>query len=465
VTTATANRPGVRYRATRNSDGTFNVHGVPIMGTLKAGERGNAKAVDRAWLEAALTAAQADAARGYLAPIKPTHADGVPYTCGFMLPTHVAEEAYDDGQMPTLYADFIAVDEATHARLQRGEWPSRSVEVVDWKSPRVNALALLAADAPHFRFPLMAGTLLDDAMPGRFCAAKLAAFGDETDPRETAAHEAAEASKLDAILRFLVQLGRKLGVGGEAEADAEKDAVAQPVNDRPADEEGSDAKDGDASAKEAEYQTEDPETEGGKPSAEAAAENDDDEPEDEEMPANNETENLAAKAGAKLAAMTAERDGLSAKLAAAEKTVGELTAKLSAAESKLTEIESAAKREKDISEAETKLKAKKIVLPTNFRDLAAKMHAGSPEAFAAFVSTFEVNPLSTDPDRHFGGGSPVADKAVSDAVAKFAAGKPLGTYEKATVAAEKWIEHRRSLPSSPVTIEDWLHTHAGAAAR
>ena len=454
-------RPGVRYRETRNSDGTANFHSVPLMGTLKAGARGNAKSVGREWMAAALEAAKADAARGYLAPLKPTHADGVPYVCGYVLPTHIADDQYDGEDMPTLFGDFIAVEPATAERLRRGEWPFRSVEIVDWSAPRVNAVALLAADAPHFRFPLFAGTLLDDAMPGRFCAAKLAAFGDETDPRESAAAEAAEASKLDAILRFLVALGRKLGMGGDAEGDPEKDAVAQPVNDRPADEPGSDGADASAEGEDAPPEkNEDPAAKG----ADASADEGDDE-EENDMPKDDKPENLAAKAGASLAAMTAERDGLATKLAAAEKSVGELTAKLSAAESKLTEIETAAKREKDITEAETKLKAKKIVLPTNFRDLAAKMHAGSPEAFASFVETFAVNPLSTDPDRHFGGGATAGDKSVTDAVAKFAAGKPVGTYERAQSAAEKWIEHRRVVPSSPVTLAEWLHTHAGAAGR
>ena len=409
-----AARPGVRYRATRNGDGTFNVHGVPIMGTLAAGERGNAKPVGREWLLAALAAAQADAARGYLAPIKPTHADGVPYTCGFLLPTHVADEQYDEGAMACLFADFVAVDETTHGKLQRGEWPSRSVEVVDWKTPRVNALALLAADAPHFRFPLMAGTMLDDAMPGRFCAAKLsaklAAFGED-DPRESAAHEAAEAGKLDAILRFLMQLGRKLGMGVDANADETTEAVAQPINDRPADEPGSDGADASAEGDDAPpaKTDEDPAAKG----ADASADEPDDDEQESDMKPEDKPENLAAKVSEKLSAMIAERDGAVAKLAAAEKSVGELTAKLSAAESKLSEIESAAKREKDISEAETRLKAKKIVLPTNFRDLAAKMHAGSPDAFAAFVETFAVNPLSADPDRHFGGGAAVGHARIS----------------------------------------------------
>lgn len=460
--TATQTRPGVRYRATRNSDGTFNVHGVPIMGTLRAGERGNAKAVDREWLLAALAAAQADAARGYLAPIKPTHADGVPYTCGFMLPTHVADEAYDDGAMPTLFADFIAVDETTHGRLQRGEWPSRSVEVVDWKTPRVNALALLAADAPHFRFPLMAGTMLDDAMPGRFCAAKLAAFGDDSDkgdaPAESPAHEKAEAGALERIESMLSRVVAGLASllkGDKAEkTDESLEAVAQPVEDVPPDagDESKSDVDADETAEVA-----------AKASADDGAT--DDSGGDDTMPNDEKKgDKMSADTSAKLAAMTASVADLTTKLAAVTTERDSLSAKLAAEEAKTKAAETAAACAKAIAEARAKLRAKRRILPADFDLRAAKFYAAG--TFDEFVATAETC-FASDPEEHFGGGAMIAatgDADIDAAVAKFASGKPAGTYELAAEAAEKFRAMKRSNPKSSVTIDEYLRVNARPAS-
>lgn len=442
-------RPGVRYRETRNSDGTANFHSVPLMGTLKPGSRGNTKGVGREWMQAALDAARADADRGYLAPLKPTHADGVPYVCGYVLPTHIADEQYDDGAMPTLFGDFIAVEPSTAEKLRRGEWPFRSVEIVDWSAPRVNAVALLAADAPHFRFPLFAGTLLDDAMPGRFCAAKLAAFGDDSDkgdaPAESPAHEKAEAGALERIESMLSRVVAGLASllkGDKAEqVDESLEAVAQPVEDVPPDA-GDESETKDAPAEAAAEKGEEPKPEG------------------DEMPTDEKKgDKMSADTSAKLAAMTASVADLTTKLAAVTTERDSLSAKLAAEEAKTKAAETAAACAKAIAEARAKLRAKRRILPADFDLRAAKFYAAG--TFDEFVATAETC-FASDPEEHFGGGAMIAatgDADIDAAVAKFASGKPAGTYELAAEAAEKFRAMKRNAPKSSVTIDEFLRVN------
>ena len=449
-------RPGVRYRETRNSDGTANFHSVPLMGTLKPGSRGNTKGVGREWMQAALDAARADADRGYLAPLKPTHADGVPYVCGYVLPTHIADEQYDDGAMPTLFGDFIAVEPSTAEKLRRGEWPFRSVEIVDWSAPRVNAVALLAADAPHFRFPLFAGTLLDDAMPGRFCAAKLAAFGDETKgdaPAESPAHEKAEAGALEEIKTMLSRVIAGMAAllkGDKAEkTDESLEAVAQPVEDVPPDagDESKSDVDADETAEVA-----------AKASADDGAT--DDSGGDDTMPNDEKKgDKMSADTSAKLAAMTASVADLTTKLAAVTTERDSLSAKLAAEEAKTKAAETAAACAKSIAEARAKLRAKRRILPADFDARAAKFYAAG--TFDEFVATAETC-FASDPEEHFGGGAMIAatgDADIDAAVAKFASGKPAGTYELAAEAAEKFRAMKRNAPKSSVTIDEFLRVN------
>jgi len=450
-------RPGVRYRETRNSDGTANFHSVPLMGTLKAGARGNAKSVGREWMAAALEAAKADAARGYLAPLKPTHADGVPYVCGYVLPTHIADDQYDGEEMPTLFGDFIAVEPATAERLRRGEWPFRSVEIVDWSAPRVNAVALLAADAPHFRFPLFAGTLLDDAMPGRFCAAKLAAFGDEgadkgsKPPAEDDPKQASALEEIKTMLSRLVQGMASLLKGDKAEkTDESLEAVAQPVEDVPPDAGDESDVESDETAEVAE-----------KASADGDDGATDDSGGDDKMPNDEKKKgaDMSATGGASLAAMTAERNTLAASLSAMTAERDGLAAKLSAEEAKTKAAETASACAKAIAEARAKLRAKRRILPADFDAKAAKFYAAG--TFEDFVATAETC-FASDPEEHFGGGAMIAgtgDAAIDAAVAKFASTGVPGAFEVATEAAEKFRAMKRANPKSTVTIDEYLRVH------
>lgn len=439
-------RPGVRYRETRNSDGTANFHSVPLMGTLKPGARGNAKSVGKEWMQAALEAARADAERGYLAPLKPTHADGVPYVCGYVLPTHIADEQYDDGAMPTLFGDFIAVEPSTAEKLRRGEWPFRSVEIVDWSAPRVNAVALLAADAPHFRFPLFAGTLLDDAMPGRFCAAKLAAFGEDKPEsgekvEEDAEHEKREETTMQSAIALLTMIARKLGL---PVGTPRPDAVAQPVTDKGPTGDGEEV-----AAAAVSDEAEDDGTEADTDEMEAAPKGDttdtdtDDDGDDDAPAAKKEKTNMAAtqtpttldaKTTARLAALEGENTALKAKVETLSADYAALKAKNDAAEAESLCVAA-------IASARTKLKAARVAEPPEFEATCRDLFKLSAASLDRFVT--QLSAVRRDPPASFGDAMAASSfalggtDALEDKIAKFAAGKPLGTLERMREAVRK----------------------------
>lgn len=464
--TATAHpptRPGVRYRATRNSDGTFNVHGVEVFGTLPAGERGNATEIGREWMLAAIEGAAVEEKRGFLAPLKPTHASGMARASGYIRPTHVARDTYEGAEIDVLYADFIAIPAGEFEAIKRGEWPYRSVEVRSWDVPRINAVALLAADPPFFRFPMIAGVLLDESQPGVFAAMKFAAFGDgeegggKSAPPESAEHEKREASTLEEIKTMLSRLVAGMASllkGDKAEkTDESLEAVAQPVEDVPPDAGDESDVDADETAEVA---------------AEASADDGstDDSGGDEKMPNDKKKEgaNMSADPAVTLAALTAKMDGLTASLAAMTAERDGLAAKLAAEEAKTKAAETAAACAKAIAEARAKLRAKRRILPADFDARAAKFYAAG--TFEEFVATAEAC-FASDPEEHFGGGAMVAatgDAEIDAAVAKFASGKPAGTFELATEAAEKFRAMKRNAPKSTVTIDEYLRVNVRPAS-
>lgn len=460
MTTATAARPGVRYRATRNSDGTFNVHGVPIFGTLPAGERGNPRDIGREWMLAAIDGAAEEERRGFLAPLKPTHASGMARASGYVRPTHVAREVYEDAEIDVLFADFIAIPPAEFDAIKRGEWPYRSVEVRSWDVPRINAVALLAADPPFFRFPMIAGVLLDDSTPGAFSAMKFAAFGDgegsgekpaAAPVAESAEHEKREAGTLEEIKTMLSRLVAGMASllkGKGAETDENLEAVAQPVEDVPPE-----------SGDESDVASDETAEVAAKASADEKDGATDDSGKDDAMPDDKKGAKMSADPAVTLAAISAKLEAQGAALAAMTAERDTLAAKLAAEEAKTKAAETAAACAKAVAEARKNLRAKRRILPADFDERAAKFFAAG--ALEDFVATAETC-FATDPDEHFGGGAMLAgtgDAEIDAAVAKFASGKPAGTFEAATDAANAYRAMKKNAPRSTVTIDEYLRVN------
>lgn len=143
------------YRAEQAPDGTFTVFDVPVFGEIeKYAHCGNPE-IDGEWLSGALARFAAREAEGYLPPLHIKHhgyGDATQPAGHFRL-TRVGSLSYEGQQIQVLFADFTAVPEHVFARMQAGELPYRSVEVLDWDETEIHSVALLDDEVPFFRFP------------------------------------------------------------------------------------------------------------------------------------------------------------------------------------------------------------------------------------------------------------------------------------------------------------------------
>ena len=256
---------GVRYSARRNTDGTWNVYDVPIMGPVPEGVRKAPEDIGADWMHAAVKTAKLRESEGYYAPLHLEHHDeGVkPLPSGFIRLMRVGETTYEGQTVPCIFGDFVRVPARFMDRIAAGELPFRSVEIFDWKKPEINSLALLDSDVPFFRFPAMVGvrvegqagdalapfTPLDSGTPTPMAAfrasEKGAAILFEFDPKkkdeEAPADEGKPAAEPNTGTPF----------EGAKEGDETGDKTAAPGADGEPGVEGEDAADGDAPTDEA----------------------------------------------------------------------------------------------------------------------------------------------------------------------------------------------------------------------
>lgn len=152
---------GGNYRASQEPDGTWTIHDVPIFGenleeyVLKNGSK-HRLAYDRAWLESAVTRAQARAADGYLAPLHVNHhGEGKPTPrAGFILPSAVRDITLAGKKVAAIFADLKKIPAAIYEQIKSLELPYRSAETPIRGEPEVLSLALLP-DPPRFKFPML----------------------------------------------------------------------------------------------------------------------------------------------------------------------------------------------------------------------------------------------------------------------------------------------------------------------
>lgn len=150
--------PGGSYTADQNQDGTWNIRGVSIMGTIAKGVRRNKKPVGAAWMRQAVLMAQARKKERYLAPLHVYHHedDGQrAIRAGYFMLTHVGMARYEGKETPLVFADFLRIPEDIFRQIEAGNLPYRSVEVHDWTKPEINSLALLPDEVPFFRLEML----------------------------------------------------------------------------------------------------------------------------------------------------------------------------------------------------------------------------------------------------------------------------------------------------------------------
>lgn len=145
------------YKATKQSDGKYTIHNVEIFAAHSDIRGGKKITITKGWLNSAIKKAAARRADGYLPPLHIRHhgpGESVE-RAGHFVVTKVAEIIYQGKKVNAMFADLIDVPEAVFRRIEAGELPYRSVEIIDVKSPEIDSLALLDHETPYFRLPLL----------------------------------------------------------------------------------------------------------------------------------------------------------------------------------------------------------------------------------------------------------------------------------------------------------------------
>lgn len=147
------------YKTSQLDDGTIIMHDVPVFGEVPRGLRGNAVPVDRHWHEQAVKAARDDWDRGYAPPLHIGH-HGENYEvklAGLFCPSRVDRKWVNGREQSVIFADLTLRPEiAKTFKSLIPEYPYLSVEVGDnWNEPKIQSLALLSHEPPHFRLPLL----------------------------------------------------------------------------------------------------------------------------------------------------------------------------------------------------------------------------------------------------------------------------------------------------------------------
>lgn len=183
-TTATlpAGVRGGAYAATQNADGTWNVLDVP---TFAAHQR-SGLTIDRAWLESAVKRAGELQTGEYAPPLHVGHhSDGAAKRAGYFMPRRVESRQFGGSAapLPVLMSDLLSVPDSAYQEIKAGRLPYVSVEVADLRKPEITSLALLADDAPWFKFPLLTIGEEQSAVPLAASAGARFLYHDGLGPR------------------------------------------------------------------------------------------------------------------------------------------------------------------------------------------------------------------------------------------------------------------------------------------
>lgn len=145
---------GAKYSATRNTDGTYTVHGVPIFSEC-VDERSNSPfCYDDNWLDTCVERLNKLQAKGHFKPIHYGHHDGMEnrQEVGVQM-NH--RRGWLDGFGSTIFCDLARVPAETVEEMKRGRLAHRSVEI---PNPRnndavISSLALLSSQDPFHEYP------------------------------------------------------------------------------------------------------------------------------------------------------------------------------------------------------------------------------------------------------------------------------------------------------------------------
>lgn len=476
IPTAAPNVARVTYDATRNADGSYTIHDVPTVGELAAGERSNAEAIGREWMESVIATHMAQLVGGFAAPMHAGHrtALGEPTALGTFVPMAVRKMSVDGREQFCLVSD-LTVDEETLEAIRAGRYPYRSIEV-DWAAGKIGSLALMAGAPPHFPFPMLRDVrVIGDAAtlaPVTLAAPIVACVARDPDFVPVAA---------DARHRTLVRLAAYAVEGDEEEAPADgaekgdkppfakadaAESENKPAADAPADATGKGlaavmavcarilevlmGKKPEDRLQPARDET--PEDSGDQTAPKGA---DDDA---SEKPAK-ETDDMAATTTTLDAATTAklaQLDTLTGKIASLESQV---TA-LSAENSTLKAENAKAKRAEMIAAAKTRLRAKRVQIPADFDVRGDRLALLGAAALEDLVVTLETSGRK-DPPETFADALGLSGVAADEAEIALYADTPV-RLEAARREAAVWRAYKAATPDTQLTLAKHLAIRVGA---
>lgn len=158
------NEPDGRVRVLRVPIYAEHVRTRPVLDYETGEEKVEEIPFNRDWLEKAVADAAREQAKGHTPPLHLRHNFGTALSStatptepvGTFENLEIADvDLAVPGEEPdvkaVVFADLVYHDLEAFAQSKR--YPHRSVEVYDYREPRINSLALLGSEEPYFRFP------------------------------------------------------------------------------------------------------------------------------------------------------------------------------------------------------------------------------------------------------------------------------------------------------------------------
>jgi len=158
------NEPDGRVRVLRVPIYAEHVRTRPVLDYETGEEKVEEIPFNRDWLERAVADAAREQAKGHTPPLHLRHNFGTALS-STATPTEpvgtfenleladvdLAAPGEEPDVKAVVFADLVYHDLEAFAQSKR--YPHRSVEVYDYREPRINSLALLGSEEPYFRFP------------------------------------------------------------------------------------------------------------------------------------------------------------------------------------------------------------------------------------------------------------------------------------------------------------------------
>jgi hypothetical protein len=179
---------GGDYTGIDTKDGFFIVRDVPILSSVKKGEKRAPEDIGSDWLSKTTLFHKESYEGGKIAfPIHIGHTDDLglthPEFAGFFKPTSVRTFKVNGEDKPTIFAD-LKLKAAAFSRMKAGELPYVSPEIRTWGKNKISSVALLDSDSPHNEYPLMTIDKVVEDPTAKFAAdlpptASVARFNDK----------------------------------------------------------------------------------------------------------------------------------------------------------------------------------------------------------------------------------------------------------------------------------------------